>query len=161
MSRIRTIKPEMPGHPTLARVSVPARLLMVWLITDADHEGGFGAAPKRLAGVLYPYDEDVSAADVDGWLNELAVVGLIRVDGYRGLLLYGAQSEEAVRWYRLRIDARKIRRQMATPESCPYCGAADRPYHLDHIVAISRGGTNDPTNLQFICDRCNLVKGAN
>lgn len=77
MARIRTIKPEMSGHPTLAKVSRDARLLMVWLITDADDVGRVVASPKRLAGQLYPLDEDVDAAMVSGWLDELEAVGLI------------------------------------------------------------------------------------
>ncbi len=31
---------------------------------------------------------------------------------------------------------------------------------MDHLVPISRGGTNDPRNLQVLCRRCNGSKGA-
>lgn len=31
-------------------------------------------------------------------------------------------------------------------------------YHVDHIVAITNGGTNDKYNLQLLCARCNLTK---
>jgi hypothetical protein len=33
-------------------------------------------------------------------------------------------------------------------------------YHVDHIVPLERGGTNDPTNLQLLCEPCNLKKAA-
>src|SRR5262245_36415749 len=32
--------------------------------------------------------------------------------------------------------------------------------HLDHIVPVARGGSNDLSNFQYLCGRCNLKKGA-
>lgn len=44
---------------------------------------------------------------------------------------------------------------------CKYCTAPlFDGYHLDHIVPISLGGGNTMDNLQCICARCNLRKGA-
>lgn len=43
------------------------------------------------------------------------------------------------------------------------CAACRRPlaaFHVDHIVALARGGTNDRVNLQLLCPTCNLQKGA-
>jgi 5-methylcytosine-specific restriction endonuclease McrA len=43
---------------------------------------------------------------------------------------------------------------------CKYC---DKPvgnkFHVDHIVPISRGGTNYPNNLVITCQSCNDSKG--
>jgi hypothetical protein len=41
--------------------------------------------------------------------------------------------------------------------TCQYCG--DEANHVDHIVPISRGGTNDPENLVASCSSCNHRKG--
>ena len=33
-------------------------------------------------------------------------------------------------------------------------------YHIDHIKAVTRGGTSDPNNIQLLCPTCNRSKGA-
>lgn len=43
--------------------------------------------------------------------------------------------------------------------TCKMCGARDRPLHVDHIVPRANGGGNDRSNLQCLCDKCNLKKG--
>ena len=42
---------------------------------------------------------------------------------------------------------------------CRYCGASDGPFHIDHVVPKSRGGSGDPENLVVACATCNLKKG--
>lgn len=43
---------------------------------------------------------------------------------------------------------------------CPYCRANLRRVqrHVDHIVPLARGGSNDCSNLQVTCKPCNLSK---
>lgn len=41
---------------------------------------------------------------------------------------------------------------------CEVCRTAG-PLELDHILAVANGGTNDETNLQFLCLPCNRSKG--
>ena len=44
--------------------------------------------------------------------------------------------------------------------SCVYCGrsAPDVVLHVDHVVPVSKGGTNEITNLVTACSDCNLGK---
>jgi 5-methylcytosine-specific restriction endonuclease McrA len=43
---------------------------------------------------------------------------------------------------------------------CAYCRCklTDQNKQLDHIVALSRGGSNDRANLQYVCISCNAAK---
>ena len=49
---------------------------------------------------------------------------------------------------------------------CEYCHFHEDhlplwPFHLDHIVAQQHLGPDEPTNLAWACQRCNLCKGTN
>jgi hypothetical protein len=78
MARIRTVKPDYWGDPKTARLSLPARLLFIGLLTEADDEGRFLASGKKLAGSLFQNDDDVTPKKVLGWLCELETVGFVR-----------------------------------------------------------------------------------
>jgi hypothetical protein len=57
---------------------------------------------------------------------------------------------QSLKWKILRRDGFK----------CVECGCESRPLHVDHIVPRAKGGGNFPENLQTLCDKCNLRKGA-
>lgn len=44
--------------------------------------------------------------------------------------------------------------------TCTYCGTQDGEFHIDHVIPVSRGGTNEPQNLTTACQSCNLSKGS-
>lgn len=99
MSRIRTIKPEFWGHPKTARLSRDARLLFLGLLNESDDHGRQLGSPKRIAGAVFPNDEDVSAKRVIAWITELECVGLVRrynVDGVEYLLIVGFSEHQKV-----------------------------------------------------------------
>jgi uncharacterized protein YdaU (DUF1376 family) len=43
-------------------------------------------------------------------------------------------------------------------DRCVYCGTEEGPFECDHIVPVSRGGTNDLENLATACVTCNRDK---
>jgi hypothetical protein len=46
---------------------------------------------------------------------------------------------------------------------CQMCGVTAKDgatLEIDHILPVSKGGTNDPDNLQVLCRDCNAGKGA-
>lgn len=41
---------------------------------------------------------------------------------------------------------------------CSYCGNSPEVLHLDHIVPLAKGGTDEISNLTVCCARCNSKK---
>ena len=44
-------------------------------------------------------------------------------------------------------------------QRCAYCKIKLTPRTLDHIIPLSKGGTNNPDNLAWVCKPCNSRKG--
>lgn len=42
---------------------------------------------------------------------------------------------------------------------CFYCGDILNTYQVDHVIPVSRGGSNSPDNLVLACEFCNKSKG--
>lgn len=55
----------------------------------------------------------------------------------------------------------ELRRQVYSDDGwkCVYCSDT-RNLEIDHIVPLSKGGTEDRSNLQTLCAPCNRKKGA-
>jgi len=88
VARIRSVKPEFFLSETIAALSVPARLTFIGLWTYADDYGRALDNPKLLKAAVWPLDDDMSAGEVAGHLEEFAKTGRIcryAIDGKRYL----------------------------------------------------------------------------
>jgi len=69
-----------------------------------------------------------------------------------------ARKRNAGGSYTVQQLQQQVERQKAR---CYYCKVKlGKVYHADHIVPLSRGGTNDISNIVLACPTCNLRKGA-
>ncbi|MFF7127214.1 HNH endonuclease [Streptomyces sp. NPDC008240] len=61
---------------------------------------------------------------------------------------------------RYKVTAQDLRRLWGRHHGeCAYCGESSAALHQEHIVPISRGGTDGIGNLVPACSNCNLSKG--
>jgi hypothetical protein len=89
MARIRQFKPGFFTDDKVGRLSRDARLFFFGVLSEADDEGRLVDAPKRLAGVIYPFDEDVTPKKVERWINELEAQQMVlRYQHEGGRFLY-------------------------------------------------------------------------
>lgn len=79
MARIRTIKPSFWSDAAISSVSRDARLLAIGLISFADDQGRFIAAPGAILGYVFPLDPTVTTAKIKTWRDELATAGIVHV----------------------------------------------------------------------------------
>lgn len=122
MARIRTIKPEFPQSESVGKVSRDARLLFVQLWTICDDAGRTRAAPRLLASLLYPYDDDAPGL-IPTWLKELEAADCVRlyeVDGSHYL--------EIPKW----LEHQRIDRPSASKfPACPDASSSPREPSAD------------------------------
>ena len=76
-----------------------------------------------------------------------------------------ALNAENARKARIRYQAKKHHQLIGDAQGwkCRYCGSdisGKGQAQLDHIVPVAHGGASDFENLQMLCRRCNIRKGA-
>jgi len=85
--------------------------------------------------------------------------------GRNHVFKYELTQEEAAKFQKIKRPLLKARTRNRVFErdggKCAYCNGQmlyDESWHIDHIKPVSKGGTNDETNLVLSCARCNLEK---
>ena len=45
-------------------------------------------------------------------------------------------------------------------KKCSHCSSSKGKFHVDHIIPLYQGGLDEFSNLQFLCEGCNLKKSS-
>lgn len=144
------------------------------LLSDRAYRALLDLVGACAVGLVWTYTEpgDGSLPDDDGYLSRVAGMSLrrwrkIRPDVERFFSIRKGRWHLAREW--IGIDDAPVRyaiplaiqRQVLTRDGrrCTYCGDTSGPFDLDHILPLSRGGSDEPSNLTLACATCNRSKG--
>lgn len=112
MARIRSLKPEYFDDEELGtQTSRDARLMYPGLWCYADEHSRVRGNPAWIKGKIFPFDEDVTPADVDRWISELEAVGSVvryEVKGASYLFLPNLSAHQ-------RLDTDKVPSRLPAP----------------------------------------------
>lgn len=127
--------------------AIALRILFKVAALFAVHGDGFGRLPDFDSAKIdkFVHCKGVSAAMLNlGWLRDEDGVLSVHEFCY-------TESRRPI--------AASVRAAILDGASCRACAATDY-LTIDHNIPLSRGGTDDPENLQPLCSRCNSAKGS-
>lgn len=135
---------------------LPAPLFKVWvnLLCLTQKHGGHLPSLDDIAFALRMSESDTATA-----LESLTERGALTIDESGGVgTAYAAFPSDRDAWIAVRAELTPL--VFARDEHCcVYCGATE-DLTVDHVLPISRGGTNDLSNLVTACRPCNSSKNA-
>ncbi len=181
MPKIRTIKPEFWTDDAIMNCSLPARLFFIGLLTFADDVGIFEWIPRSLKAKIFPSDQtDISILLIE--LENNSLIEKIQFEGrdYGKITNFSKHQKIDPRYMRVLIPSMtpdnaglseeervsrnilrdpKIRKYIFDRDAnkCCKCESIEN-LTIDHIIPISKNGTNEVNNFQTLCRSCNSSK---
>lgn len=101
MARKRMIDPSFWVDEKLGSLPPVVRLLFMGLISQADDDGRLNGHPSLVKSLIFPYDHDMQALDVDEWLALLAaderkVIVRYEVDHQKYILITNFKKHQTI-----------------------------------------------------------------
>ena len=141
--------------------------LLEAIVNGSDKRGRYFADPRLLRRLFWW--EETSPESVAAWIGALSDRNEIVVGPY-GRSCYTDATVEILqivnrqrfpRFYERAPIPPSVRQAVYDRDGwrCLHCGARDQ-LSLDHMIPWSKGGGDEPENLQTLCRPCNSRKGA-
>jgi hypothetical protein len=183
MSRIRTIKPEFWTDDLVGSLRRDARLLFIATLNFADDEGLLPWSAPFLKGAAFPFDEDVTVADVASLMQQLSDSGIVftyragRSQQSLGYIVNFHKHQKINRPTPSRLsppgiqfpDARTMYLNRDSGR-CHLCGGLIQEtsingvdefcFWIDHVIPVSQGGTDHPSNVRPAHQNCRINRGS-
>ncbi|MER7702370.1 hypothetical protein ABTX81_05660 [Kitasatospora sp. NPDC097605] len=141
MARIRSVKPETWVSETLAEVSIPAMVTFLGMTNHADDHGRHRDVAAIVYGLVWPLREEITRADVEDHLQQLATAGAIcRYTGCDGRRYFHYPT-----WRNhQKIDKPSLSRLPACPHCEPErCGVCKGPCIQRSALADAAGPSRE------------------
>ncbi|MFF2955886.1 hypothetical protein ACFVVU_31620 [Kitasatospora sp. NPDC057965] len=141
MARIRSVKPETWVSETLAEVSIPAMVTFLGMTNHADDHGRHRDVAAIVYGLVWPLREEITRADVEDHLQQLATAGAIcRYTGCDGRRYFHYPT-----WRNhQKIDKPSLSRLPACPHCEPErCGVCKGPCIQRSALADAAGTSRE------------------
>ena len=185
MSRIRYLKPEFFEDEDLAELPFWVRLLFAGLWNIADKEGRLEDRPKRIKIKIFPYDDKINVEKGLEFLtknkseSDKPFILRYRIEKQKYIQIVNWHKHQKPHHMELPSEipspegfiilnvpypSDTIRKEIYERDNylCRYCGTdlrnEPRKICLDHVIPISRDGSNSKNNLATSCKKCNAKK---
>lgn len=141
-------------------------------LSTADHIVINATTPRGYSRALIDLDMIASSADAIDRMRAFSGKDPM-IDNAIGILDFSAEEAErkSERRIRSKSQSQRTRSELRSKYNeifvmigrrdgffCSVCSSHGSDLQIDHVIPVSKGGTNDLGNLQLLCRDCNILK---
>lgn len=180
MARKRMIDPEFWSDEKVGKLDYPVQLLFIGMWNFADDEGLIKYSPEFLRSQVFPY-KDIPVEQLKQWQSQVEEINLVypygRIEQKYAWIINFRNHQVINRPQPSKLPAPSIQNSLferaitirdkgichlchqhiVETDSFKWCKS--KAPSIDHLIPLSKGGSNYPSNLKLACISCNKSRG--